>query len=222
MDEICEHTKKDGNKCTYMAKWKVKLNNEQNYNKLMCGVHSKNMDKAMIVKDKTNSKKEKKCNEDNKDKIEIIVEDEIIQFENNVFDRLNYEIVKNKRTYTLKFNEKDFYIKLYINTSFFVNKGKFKNYIILKNNCFFDFIEKTQKNIQEYIKEKYVNFKYNFSSIIKYNNYYNNKYITLYIDNKFIKCKEYKKGILYISFNNLFIKKENYGISCNVTNIFNK
>lgn len=221
MDGICEQIKKDGKKCTYMAKWKVKLNNEQNYNKLMCGIHSKNLEKIMIDKDKTNSKKEKKYNEDNKDKIKIIVEDEIIQFDNNVFDGLNYEIVKNKRTYTLKINEKDFYIKLYINSSFFVNKGKFKNYIILKNNCFFDFIEETQKNIQEYIKEKYVNFKYNFSSIIKYNSYYNNKYITLYIDNNFIKCKEYKKGILYISFNNLFIKKENYGISCNVINIFN-
>lgn len=217
MEGICERIKKNGEKCTYIAKWKVAFNNEQNYNKLMCGIHSKNMEKSRI-NNKTYSKKEKISNEYNEEKIEIIIEDEIIQFDNNFFNKFNYEIIKNKRSYISKIKEKNFYIKLYNDTSFDVKKGKYKNYIILKNNYFFNFIEETEKKIQDCIKEKYINFKYEFSTIIKYNN--NNKYIILYIDNDFIKCKQYKKGILYIYLNNLCIKKGNYSISCNVTNIY--
>lgn len=220
MNGICEQIKKDGKKCTYIAKWKVKLNNEQDYNKLMCGIHSKNKEKTMIIKDKANSRKDEKIIEDNKDKIEIILSNKIIQFENNVFDKLNYDIVKNKRTYTLKYNKEDLYIKLYINSSFSVNKGKYKNYIILKNDLLFEFIEVIQEYIQEYIEEKKINLcKYNFSPVIKYNDN-NNKYIILYIDNNFIKCKQYKNGILYINLNKLWVKKEKYGVYCNITNIY--
>ena len=31
MSETCEQIKKNGEKCTFIAKWKVKLNNEQEY-----------------------------------------------------------------------------------------------------------------------------------------------------------------------------------------------
>lgn len=232
MSETCEQIKKNGEKCTFIAKWKVKLNNEQEYIHLMCGIHSKEKDRVQsehnnpnyitqIITNSINLKSKK--NDNIKDKIEIIIGDNKILFEDNIFNQLKYEIIKNKRNYILKCNKKDFEIKLHLNSYFKVNKGKYNkykgkydNYIILKNELFFDFIEKFEEKIQKDIIGNNVDLcKNNFLSIIKkYNN--NKKYIILHTNNTFIKTKGYNKGILHIIFDKIWKNKNNYGLSCDI------
>lgn len=232
MDVICEQIKKNGEKCKYLAKWKVKLNDDQDYNLSLCGIHSRKKDRIKLIVDNTNLEKKEKNSNDNTDKIEMIMEDNEILFKNgDNFDQLDYEVIKSSGTYILKCNKKSFDVKLYINTPFKINngtynkyKGKTDNYIVLKNKYYFEFIEDIEKKLQENIKKNKIldSTKFDFSSTIKYNNKNNDKYIVLPINNNYVKVKEYEKGILHIKFNKLWIKNNKFGLSCNVTNIFKK